>query len=61
MELLFPSRIGLKAHKCPTCGEALGRPVLDRSDATIRVVCLKAECGYAVDLVWIGDLSSSEN
>jgi hypothetical protein len=57
----FPRRIALKKHKCPTCGDALGAPVLSEFDATIRVVCRKQDCGYAVDLGWLGDVKPSQN
>lgn len=54
----FPARIELKAHKCPSCGDALGIPTLDESEATLRVVCQKDACGYSIDLCWLGDLPS---
>lgn len=57
----FPRRIALKKHKCPACGDALGAPTLSQFDATIRVVCGKEVCGYAVDLGWLGDLKPSAN
>lgn len=59
--LAFPKRIALKKHKCPTCGDELGLPVLDQPEATVRVVCAKDACGYAVDLGWLGDLNASQN
>ena len=55
----FPERIYLKTQKCPSCGDALGRPTLDMSAATLRVVCQKAACGYTIDLGWLGDLPSA--
>ena len=61
MDQAFPARIELKLHKCPTCGDKLGRPTLDQPEATIRVVCQKAECGYTIDLGWLGDAGASEN
>ncbi|TBR22226.1 hypothetical protein EPO15_08480 [bacterium] len=57
----FPRRIALKKHKCPTCGDDLGEPVVSTVDATIRVVCRKDVCTYTVDLGWLGDLKPSNN
>ena len=61
MERPFPVRIDLKLHKCPTCGDQLSRPTLDQPEATVRVVCVKAECGYTIDLGWLGDVAASGN
>lgn len=57
----FPQRIALKKHKCPACGDELGGPTLSQLDLTVRVVCRKDACGYAVDLGWLGDKKPSAN
>ncbi|MBI3297755.1 MAG: hypothetical protein HYZ75_06300 [Elusimicrobia bacterium] len=55
----FPRRIHLKTQKCPSCGDTMGAPSLDASAATLRVVCQKKACGYAIDLAWLGELPSA--
>ncbi len=57
----FPERIELKQRKCPSCGDKLGRPALNPHDATVRVLCAKDACGYAIDLGWLGDVMPSVN
>lgn len=59
--LEFSRRIALKKHKCPTCGDDLGTPVLSPSEAVVRVVCRKDACGWSVDLGWLGDLKAAQN
>lgn len=39
----------------------MGRPALSTHDATVRVVCAKDTCGYAIDLGWLGDVMPSVN
>ena len=56
---LFPTRIELKTYKCPKCGDGLSHPELFETEATLRVVCQKAACGYSIDLGWLGDAPNS--
>jgi len=57
----FPKTFPLKKDKCPECKEVLGAPALSKPESVVRVVCQKDECGYQVELAWIGDHIPSAN
>lgn len=55
MSKQFPEMIVLKHHKCPDCGERLGRPVLKIVEDSVQAGCRNQDCSFTVDLFWIGD------
>jgi len=55
----FPQRMPLKVHKCPSCKDKLAA-AHDPEQNVIRVLCGK-NCGYSVDLLWLGDAESRKN
>lgn len=61
MAKLFPESVPLKKHKCPSCKEDLRYPHYSTAESVVQAVCRKTECGYSVDLCWVGDLQSHAN
>ena len=58
---MFPESVPIKKHKCPDCGDALEWPKFDELAAVVRALCNKPDCGYTLDLCWVGDLQPSAN
>lgn len=61
MAKLFPETVTIKKHKCPACKEGMEWPIFDQAAAVVRALCNKPDCGYALDLCWVGDLQASSN
>ena len=53
--------ISLKSGKCPQCGDRFGRPSLKEEELTVKAVCEKDGCDFAVDLFWLGDVDARSN
>lgn len=61
MAKLFPETVPLKRQKCPSCKQDLEYPRYHAAEAVVQAVCVKDDCGYVLDLCWIGDLQSRSN
>ncbi|MFC1680071.1 hypothetical protein ACFL2T_07675 [Elusimicrobiota bacterium] len=57
----FPKAVPLKVQKCPTCESPLGWQDEQEDKNAVRVICTKDDCGYSVDLFWLGELAEHTN
>ena len=56
-----PEYISLKHAKCPECKTAMEHAQLTVDGDAVKAGCCNKDCGYSVELFWLGEAHPSMN